>query len=337
VFITLTTNAEDLTSVDDSGMPDPFNQRPNVERDKKPGEWDSNTHKDVEDYEAESWKHNPDEFIDGEDFDAVEETNEPETEEPDQPDQDPSEETEEESPEPSEPVEDIATPTRAQQRIQELNAQRKRAETENSELRAMMREMVTAQKFQADIARQQIDARNAHEAQLAQARQREELLNNFKQLGFDESKISDWLAFEAIQKAEAAEERARRAEQDHVQRVANANYRAYEIALAGALDRSIKDLGLTKEQRDGFYEQAYLVARDKQLKDPNEAVRRVLAPVQTILQRHAKAAKPKPTLPKPDAQTQAVISAKGRAVNRAPGEKASGKKELAADVRAFLR
>lgn len=333
----MTTNNEDLTSVDDGGMPDALGARPNLTRDTKPGEWDKP--KDVEDYEAEAWKHNPDEFIDGEDFDAVvEEKNEPETEEPDQVDQDPSEVTEEEDPDPSEPVEeDIATPTRAQQRIQELNAQRKRAETEAAELRTMMREMVQAQKFQADYARQQIEARTALEAQQSQARQREELLNSFKQMGFDETKVSDWLAFEAIQKAEAAEERARRAELDHQQRIQAASYRAYEIALNVALENSVKDLGLTPEQRAGFYEQAYLVAKEKQLRDPNEAVKRVLAPVHKILQQAAKAAKPKQALPKPDAQTQAVISAKGRAVNRTPGQKASGKKELAADVRAFLR
>ena len=325
-------------------MPDALGSKPSLQRDTKPGEWDGdgkgNAKPSLDDIESQVWKYDPDERIEGEDFDVpVEETNEPETEEPEaNEDESLTDTQEEEDPEPSEPVEEVpSTPSRAQQRIQELNEQRKQAQQEAAELRAMMRDLFTAQKVQSDFARQQIEARNAQEAQRAQALKREELLNSFKQLGFDESKMSDWLAFEAIQKAEAAEERARRAEMDQQQRVQAASYRAYELALANALDNSIKDLNLTKEQRDGFYEQAYLVAREKQLRDPTEAIKRVLAPVHTALVAAAKAAKPKQQMPRPDKQTQEVISARGRAVNRAPGQKASGKKELAADVKAFLR
>ena len=216
-----------------------------------------------------------------------------------------------------------------QTRIRELNGKKKAAEAKASTLEQTLQQFLAAQQrqqaMQEQFMREEQDRRTATKS----TSERTQMLEQFKTLGFDETNVGHWLAFEAIQKAEAATAAAQQQAAVLQQAAQAAQVRAYENELSNQLDRNLRDaagaLRVPEATRDALYEQAYAVAAAKQLADPAEAVALVLKPLIPLLR--GKAAAPKPTkAPAADDARFNVMAASGRGAGQKAGQNPSGRK-----------
>lgn len=286
-----------------SGGRDPFAPASHAPA-KTGGEWDAPAADPVQEIENQAWQYDQD-AVDAEaaaqPIEAKEEA--PETEEPKE--ETPVVEAAEDGP----PVD--ASP-RAQQRIRELAAERKASETENTRLREMLARLVESQQRSTALQERQHEEQAAR-VQAEKAKQSEaDLLAKFKTFGFKDDSVSDWLAFEAVQKAEAAQRELAQFREADQRREREASVARYESTLRRELETQAKRFKIDESDVADLYEQAYAVARAKQIANPAEAVAKVLKP-------YTKLARPTPVAtkrPDPNDPAHQAISARGRAAER---------------------
>jgi hypothetical protein len=210
---------------------------------------------------------------------------------------------------------------RAQQRIRELAAQRKASEDRADRLETAMAELLSSQARQSRH-QEYLLSEQAARTQAEKSKQGEEaLLAKFKALGFNEQDVSHWMAFESIQKAEAAEQKLKAFEEHQLRREREQLTQRYESSLRKELETQAKRFQLDAEQVEDLYEHAYALARAKQLRDPAEAVAITLKPIAKAL-----TARPKAASKRPDAQDPMhnAISTRGRAGERRAGDSPNG-------------
>lgn len=324
-----------------------FETPSSVEKASPGGVWDgqpadsSEQPPDAENLENEAWRYDADqadrdaatdvddEVVDEEnqEVEAEQEVAEPETVVEEQAVEAPSSEEEEEA----------ALSPRANERIRQLVEEKNTERSRVSQLESKLEAMLALQERQMVLQEQAQQAR-VQQAQAAQrAQQQKAFENQLKQYGFREDDVSHVLALQAL---EAARDAKATAESDKAARINSQQqtaYRAYESALVTELDKSLSDsegkLIVDENVRESLYRAAYAIARDEQLADPSEAVKKAVAPFLKHIKPVSKPSK------RPSAQdpVHKTISAQGRAAGKASGTRASGKAPLARDVQAFLK
>lgn len=333
------------------GVPDQLGGIPaNTPPPKGGGEWDSDGkgHPEaspgpdaIDKLEQHAWQHDPDQQGDV-DFDIDVEAETPPDEAQAEADgsegQEELEQVEVQSDDEDQHSPPAATP-RAQERIVELNQRAKAAEAKASKLEQLLEQFVAVQTRQASFQEQAIAEQQQRQAQQAEIGRRQALLDKFKELGLDDTKVEGLVALEAMEQAQRSQQQIEAMQQHYQQQLAEAQYRAYETALGSALEQQLQGVQLGSEAnavKQRLYEQAYALARVNQIADPKEAVTRTLAPILPVLRTQQKQRQaPKP--PPPNQRVNDVISTSGRASAQQKGQTASGKKPLAPDVARFLR
>lgn len=300
-------------------MSDPLGPKPSLEPALvADAEWGADA---VAEVENQSWQHDPD-LADAQAAAPQEDEVQPETTQ--------SEEQSPEEPQ-AEPAPDeipVDASPRAQDRIRETIAERNAERERANQLQAMLEKLVQSQTRTTALQEQQYAAQAARQ-QAENAKQGEAaILAKFKAYGLNEHSVSDWLAFESITKAEVAERKLAAYEEAEAQRQQEARVTQYETVLKRELETAGKRFKISDEDIVDLYDQAYSLARAKQIANPAEAVARVLKP-------YVKLAKPAPVAtkrPDPNDPTHNAISARGRAAERRPGEKPSGRPNKIRDV-----
>lgn len=303
------------------------------------GEWDGGAPAErtteqsaqlVDEIENSAWEHDPDE-INREMASDFEVADEDEQVVGDETPSEPEVEVKTDEEQVNEPAEEDG-PTespRANDRIRQLVQERNALEAKLEAYIALQEQRAAREEQLYKQQQAQIEAQRAAETQ-------KQFLEQLKQYGFDDANVSHVLALQALEAAREAKEAAQRDRQEREKAAQTARYKAYENALSVELDKSLTRDGkqiVDPAVRNTLYKAAYAVAREEQLANPSEAVKRVVAPILAALTPQ----KPQTKRPQPSDQTHKVISTSGRAVGKSPGTRASGKKPLARDVQAFLK
>lgn len=327
----MTTNQTSSTAVDSVAPP------PNLIPAKPGGEWDDPAGEqsarpapEVEEIEDDqTWGTDPG---DADRAAATDFVDEPETEVPAEQEQ-PAQQTQpavrpDDDEEEEDPAKDLAQFGQgAQQRIRELNDKRKAAEARASELEKTFQQFLLSQQKQQAIQEQFLQEELATRQTQQTAATRARTLEQYKALGFDETNVGHWLAFDAIQKAEAAAQTAQAQAQALQQERVQAQQQAYVNELHSQLTRSLQGKDGTAlvppATAKALFEQAYAIAATRQLANPADAVAAVVAPILPLLR--PRAAKPSKA-PDPNDARFAVMAASGRGAGQAPGTSASGRK-----------
>lgn len=307
---------------------------------KEGGEWDgadAPVRNSVEELESQAF----DDDQDARDRDAAKDFDEESPAEEDATNEDGDREVPEEETARADAEEDIdpALSPRANERIRQLNAQRRSADDRAAKLEAQISSLLEVQTRQAQMQeRSYQEAAFKREADLADTR-RKAFIDQLKEVGFDDTNVAHLLSLDALEKARATEDITRRAIQQRDEREREQAYQAYENALRSELLKTVTDpktgkVFVSNEVQSALFDQTYAVARIQQIRSPSEAVQKVVAPLLAQLRATEKRSTKRPDSTDP---VHKVISTSGRAAGRSPGTRASGKKPLARDVQAFLK
>ncbi len=304
----------------------------NAEWDKPQG---ASPKKELEEYDAEIWANEENE--EGTDFpeDIGEESGDeqPPVEAKEEEEDIPEDEGEDEEDTFEEP-----TSSRANDRIRQLVGRAKEAESRANSLEQRLAQFIELQERQADMqARLFQEEQSRRQMQAAEEFQRKHA-EQLKAYGYDETNVAHVLALQAFQAAQEARKTAEMQKEAYENRAKEASYKAYQTALKTELEKSLLDPKSGKSVVDdnvksALYTAAYALAREEQIKDPSEAVKRIVAPLVSNLKPKVAPSK----RPDPNDNAHKAISTSGKTAGKSPGTKASGKKPLAKDVLAFLR
>jgi hypothetical protein len=239
----------------------------------------------------------------------------------------------------AEPEEAPALSPRANERIRQLveekNAERQRV----ANLEAQLAQFIALQQKQAERQEAAYQAQLQADAHRAKAAKEAQMLETLRGYGFNEGDVGHQLGHLSLEVANETREELRQLKAEREQARRAEGQRAYNNALIQELNKSLSDptgkILVNDAVRETLYRSAYAIAASEQIQNPSEAVKRVVAPILVELRKAAP--KPATKRPSPKDPVHKVIATQGRAVGKSPGTRASGRKPVAQDVKAFLK
>lgn len=300
----------------------PFQVQPDpseVHTEPMQGGWD-NPEAEIEESEDSG------ESEESEESDDTEEGDEPEESEESEED-DESEDSEESDDSDDEESGERPTP-RAQKRIQQLASQKRQLE---DRLATVLEQLNGTMSYQQQAQQQQWQQQQQQQLAYRQQQERQQLINDLKQRGFDETNLSHQLALEtALQQQQWQQQWQQQMQQQLLaqqqaaqQQQRQAMAQEYVSGMRSAIETETRGMGLSSETSTALLRMAAEQSSAYGLNDPTEAARRAIELYGSLV---GELPKKRKVRDKPDAKLTRASSMRGAKSGRRKGDHVSGKK-----------